>query len=401
MAATTEQSNQKRWVGLVKLVALTLLLASAGLLVGWLVGRWLMGNKGVSFGTRISGLQMALLVLLALLAMQLMVVLHEAGHLIGGALAGYRFQLFVLGPLLIIRDYDHRIRFKLNRQIHLAGGAALALPPDGNSTPRALLSMLVGGPLTSLIVALILGLYIWIADTLGKLKTEPLGELVVSTLLITSFVGSLAIAIVTLIPTRMGMMASDGFRILNLLRNTRAAAYDVALVGVIAAAQAGRRPSHWNTLKLDHLVQADAEPTSESLTALLFLYYVYLDTGRAAEAVQCLDNALQSPALHKVLRPTFALERAYCAAIFEHDTAHAEQLLTQVGSHYPEKHSLLRAQAAVAAASNSEDRDAKLYAARTALGARKLQPDALAFETELLDRIAALHHTVLLMPVQS
>lgn len=151
------------------------------------------------------------------LAFLLIAAWHELGHLVGGWLSGFRFTLFIVGPLKIERTHN-RTKLGLNRNLSLAGGLAASSPPPGTrlntaDMKRALFRIVAGGPLFS---------------TLGALLLVP------SSLLLASLPGlaialgitgalSLIIALVTMIPLRTSGFRSDGARLLQLLRGGEAA----------------------------------------------------------------------------------------------------------------------------------------------------------------------------------
>ncbi|MGK7312515.1 MAG: hypothetical protein ACN0LA_09770 [Candidatus Longimicrobiales bacterium M2_2A_002] len=76
---------------------------------------------------------------------------HEAGHLLAGRLVGFRFLLFIVGPLRVAREGD-RVQVGWNRSLSLAGWLAATGPtPDRLERLRRRTAIMVaGGPLTSL-----------------------------------------------------------------------------------------------------------------------------------------------------------------------------------------------------------------------------------------------------------
>ncbi|NDJ11314.1 MAG: hypothetical protein EBY17_08990 [Acidobacteriia bacterium] len=141
----------------------------------------------------------------------LALALHEAGHVIAGLSAGFRFHLFVAGPLRIQRDGD-RITFRLNRIASLWGGVAACTPQTfGPELAGKMLQFTAGGPMFSALGAIML----WPAFVLRN--TSPNAA---ACLLVLGFISG-ALCFATLMPMRLGGFVSDGGRILMLLRGER------------------------------------------------------------------------------------------------------------------------------------------------------------------------------------
>ena len=82
------------------------------------------------------------------------ILLHELGHLSGGLLRGMRFLLLIVGPLRLRRTISGlRLDWFLNSGTF--GGLAAALPDPQRPIRGQLLPLIVGGPLASLLLALL------------------------------------------------------------------------------------------------------------------------------------------------------------------------------------------------------------------------------------------------------
>lgn len=92
----------------------------------------------------------------ALVAGWLQVVLHEAGHLVGGLLSGYRFVSFRVGNLVILRQQGH---LQLRRMAMAGtGGQCLMAPPEPYDPKMPTQLYNYGGVLMNLLVSLLAGL---------------------------------------------------------------------------------------------------------------------------------------------------------------------------------------------------------------------------------------------------
>src|SRR5947209_4273195 len=69
---------------------------------------------------------------LTLLALFLVLPIHELGHLVAGILQGFRFQLFIVG-LLGIKRVGNGIKLYLNKNIGYMGGVTATVPVGHNN----------------------------------------------------------------------------------------------------------------------------------------------------------------------------------------------------------------------------------------------------------------------------
>ena len=131
---------------------------------------------------------------------------HELGHLITGLMNGFRFELFVVGPLGIRREED-KIKVYFNKSLAYFGGIAATSPVDDNhnANARKFAWILLAGPIASILFAIICyGLAYWV----GK----PLGVVFYTGALI-----SIAIFFATTVPSRSGIFFTDRKRFQRLV----------------------------------------------------------------------------------------------------------------------------------------------------------------------------------------
>ncbi len=134
------------------------------------------------------------------------IVIHEAGHLVMGLATGYRFISFRIGPFAFIRE-NGRIKLRLYTVMGTAG-QCLLMPPETDSPENApYLLYHLGGGLFNIITAAICGIFMLVTDS----KTADL-------LLGTAMVLSLFLGLTNLIP--MGKAsANDGTNLYLLKRS--------------------------------------------------------------------------------------------------------------------------------------------------------------------------------------
>jgi hypothetical protein len=321
----------------------------------------LMGDSAAGMPGNLGG--MALLVVGAVTALILVLAVHEAGHVIGGRLAGFYFMLVIAGPLKISRSAG-RMSFGFNSSLTLMGGVTVCMPDGGgHSLARRMALLLAGGPLMSLLVGAV--------ALLGYGVAAPF----IATNLLTAFgaalalmvgVGSLAMALVTAFPWQIAGVYSDGARVLALLKRTPAAARWSALNLLSSMDLAGQRPREWDP---DLVIQSTARPDNslDYVSGAMYAYYAALDRGDAATAGQWLVHALDRlDALPKAFRAAYRVEAAYFAGRWRQDPDRARALLDQVGDDCPvNRASRLRAEAALLLAEG--DRAAAVDRAREGL----------------------------------
>ncbi|MDR3313228.1 MAG: hypothetical protein LBS96_02080, partial [Oscillospiraceae bacterium] len=85
------------------------------------------------------------------------VVLHEAGHLAGGLLSGYRFVSFRIFSWVLFKE-DQKLRFRRSRQGFVVGQCLMAPPEEGEAF-RFMLYNLGGGLFNAIatVLCLLLG----------------------------------------------------------------------------------------------------------------------------------------------------------------------------------------------------------------------------------------------------
>lgn len=134
------------------------------------------------------------------------IVIHEAGHLVMGLATGYKFISFRIGPFTFIRE-NGRIKLRLFSVMGTAG-QCLLMPPETDSPENAPYFLYhLGGGLFNIITAVICGIFMLITDN----KTADL-------LLATMAILSLFLGISNLMP--MGRAsANDGTNLYLLKRS--------------------------------------------------------------------------------------------------------------------------------------------------------------------------------------
>lgn len=314
---------------------------------------------------------------IGLAAMWLAILAHEVGHLIGGALARFRFQLLVVGPLRVERGGD-RVRVRLNRDPSLSGGIAGLLPTGTHALPRRLGLMVAGGPAVSFLLA-------------GAAAALIGGPLAGAPALLKNLLGMMMIisgglGVVTLIPMRFSGFSSDGARLLRLARGGPQAKREAAMLSLVGIYLAGTAPRDWP----GETVRAVAEPrdgSSDEVTAQLLVYSHLLDRGDTAGARLALHRALELADQYPLpFVPGLMAEAAFFEGFVTRDATAARAYLAEVPEKSPavKPYDRLRAEAALALAEG--DRAGAAERIRRALATT---PADDAFRRALLEQMAA------------
>ena len=154
-------------------------------------------------------------ILLAALSFIISSAVHELGHVLVGIAEGFKFHLFIAGPLGVKRDQNDRVVLYFEKNISLWGGIAATLPAqDDEDNYKKFGRILLGGPLTSII--------------LGSITIIP-GILFSQNFLILLGLMSLGIGTISLIPMRNGAFYTDGGRWLRMHKNEATKAVEMAI----------------------------------------------------------------------------------------------------------------------------------------------------------------------------
>ena len=162
------------------------------------------------------------IMVLGIIAMAFIVLAaHELGHLLAGLAQGFRFELFVVGPLGIKREED-KVKVYWNTNLSYYGGVAGTSPLDDHpDNARRFARVLLAGPLASLLFAAICFL-------LASLIQHP-----VAVLLFAGGSISVAIFFATTVPSRTGMFFTDRKRYQRLVQPGKDQEVELAMLRIL------------------------------------------------------------------------------------------------------------------------------------------------------------------------
>jgi hypothetical protein len=284
------------------------------------------------------------LVTAVFLTLFLTTAVHELGHLLAGKLVGFRFNLLIIGPLCLSRE-GSKLRLGLHKSFAIFNGLTGSNPAGNQDLPRRLLIFTLGGPLASLIQAL-LTIFLFLRWQGDVHFTNHFAWAVEGMALLAIFSTLYFLSSIKPGSYYSGQPA-DGGRIMGLLRGGPVAKRWCALAALYGADQQGQRPRDWDESLIQQALQG-FDHTQDGQNARLLAYQWALDNGRIAEANRWLEEAI-------AIRPTWmpgtpvrlVWEKVYFSARYLHDAAQARQILSQIRQNLSNQSQHLRAEAAV------------------------------------------------------
>ncbi|ASR43081.1 hypothetical protein BEN78_06490 [Xanthomonas citri pv. mangiferaeindicae] len=163
------------------------------------------------------------------------IVLHEAGHAVGGLSRGMHAIAFGVGPFRLERR-DARWHWRRGGGIRGIGGFAALLPSGERGLSRLDQAIfLLGGPMANLVTAAVLfACATWLPMPV-QLAAAGLGSAIAAALM----------GLGNLLPMHIAGWRSDGRGLWDLLRRTPDAALHLQINQLMALSLAGVRPRDW------------------------------------------------------------------------------------------------------------------------------------------------------------
>lgn len=293
----------------------------------------------------ISDIVIGLIVILGLVVAS--AIVHELGHLLGGRVVGFRTMMFGIWPIVLVRTTVGPWRVRVHASLASGMGFVLSVPTETDNLRRRLLCGTGAGPGASLLGG-VLGLAVFFGLTPER-AAHSSGTLTLALVAGAGGLISLAFAFVSLLPMRdVTGDATDGARLLELLRGGKEAEVQGALSVLVGLSLSGVRPRRWDPALLQ---SALAAPPTAGLgeVARFFAYESALDRDNFTEARRFLHDTLAAGEHSSGKgRPEVLLEAAWFAAVHDDDPATARERFTLAGARgTTEAHERLIAEAAV------------------------------------------------------
>lgn len=276
-----------------------------GGVIGYFVGAQVdqTGLFGLPLPEKLIALALMLLGIIALL--MLVIIIHEAGHLVFGLLSGYRFVSFRVMSLMWIKR-DGRLRLK---RLTLAGtgGQCLMAPPEMVNGRFPVVLYNLGGAIMNLLsVPVFLGLWFLVRGVTWLAFLTAMGAAL-----------SLATALFNAIPLKTKLISNDGHNALELGKNPQALRAFWLQLTINAYLVEGARlrdlPEEWFVLPSE-------EDMQNGLVASLGVICAnrLMDERRFAEADRLMAHLTAGPfAVAGLHRGLMMCDRIYCELIGE------------------------------------------------------------------------------------
>ncbi|UOE58947.1 M50 family metallopeptidase [Priestia filamentosa] len=186
------------------------------------------------------------------------ITIHELGHVIFGKIAGFEFNCFTTGPILIEKNAEG-IKLRENKSWEFAGGMALMMPPFVQKEKMGSKQILysAGGPILSLLFSLI--------SFILYNQMEHIALLFFSLV-------NLGIFVVTMIPSGKGESGSDGYFIFLLLKNNEKSLSLLENTLIYREFLSNKKPNDWNEEYIQ-LAKQKAPSIDNIMYATMVYYY--------------------------------------------------------------------------------------------------------------------------------
>ncbi|MGE0208900.1 MAG: hypothetical protein AB7S42_07160 [Lysobacteraceae bacterium] len=256
-----------------------------------------------------SGAQIGLGAIGAMLAIWPQMLVHEAGHVALGRLAGLRAYLLGLGRLRLERTGRGWRGYRGAQALGL-GGFALMLPRDADFGRAAFCALGLGGVIANLAAS---AACVIAMDGFapGQAWSPVLGGAAVT---------GFAMAVVNLVPFRHHGWSTDGMILLQVLRGDAVGRARFSAMRLLGLSYAGARPRDWPRALMPEACGIE-DPLMRAHIHALHLASA-LDAGEAASAeAHARELVAMFPVLPPVVRGPVALAVAGHIAVLRRDPA--------------------------------------------------------------------------------
>ncbi|HJU89542.1 MAG TPA: M50 family metallopeptidase [Gemmatimonadaceae bacterium] len=290
---------------------------------------------------------------LLMIATGLIVIgVHEFGHFLVSRLAGFRTISVTVGPVRFVKTANG-VRIRSAESWQLGGGMLVCLPRHETNLRARWMCTVAAGPAFSLLLAfggwLVAPPFgfdekaiVAIAGTIG-----PIGTVWWVSLLPTVSVVSFIAAVASLIPTRRGLLFTDGAQLRLLARGGAEADRWCSQIMITAAARGGVRPRDWDPNWIARVTTPRDDSAQEALGQLGAFYWA-LDQGNSTLALAHLTRAHELlETLPPLLRALVHLDTAFYDARIRGDLRSARDSLGKSDVPGVPRFARLRTEAAV------------------------------------------------------
>jgi hypothetical protein len=245
----------------------------------------------------------------------LAVLVHELGHLVGGLSQGMRFLLFIVGPFRV-RQTASGIKADWYLRAATFGGLVATVPTSSNPPRRVWLALIAGGPVASLVLALLLTAAAFGAE--GRVAAYAWLTAAISA----------ATFLTTAIPAKAGGFLTDGRQFIEVLRGGPSVAHRNALTAIFGEGMAGTRPRERDAAAYERALALTGHDPLRDVGTWLLAFHRALDERDFDAASRWIDQvALHHDDYPIGFRQALANEVAFFAARYRQEPERAAQWL--------------------------------------------------------------------------
>lgn len=260
----------------------------------------------------ISGLLLAIYI-----AFVIQVIIHEAGHLVGGLMSGYSFCSFRIFRFMWIKENGRLTCKRLS--LTGTGGQCLLAPPEIINGHMPVVLYHLGGVLMNTAAALFFGGLFFVFRHVPFL----------STVLLLLAIAGLLLTFINGVPMHMNGIDNDGYNTLSLKRHPEAVHSFWAQMKITEELSRGKRlkdlPETWFWIPTDEEMK-----NSMNAAAGVFFCNRLMDAQRFDEADTCMAHLLEiDSGMADIHRRLMTADRLYCELIGSNRAEILPQLLTK------------------------------------------------------------------------
>lgn len=289
-----------------------------GILIGMLIGFFLgeAAGAGMAQIPSVGGglIWLGVLLVVFVLLIYLQIAVHEAGHLVGGLLSGYRFSSYRIGSLMLLREQGKLVLRRLS--IAGTGGQCLMAPPPMVDGRMPYVRYNLGGALANLAAAAVF-FVLWLVGR-GNVWLGPIWLI--------GWVVGVLFALTNGIPMRLGLVDNDGRNALSLGRDAAALRAFGLQMQINAALADGVRlremPEDW------FAVQESDMHNTMTATIAVFACNRLMDRHEFAEADARMTALIEDESAILGLHRNLLIADCIWCALMAGDTARAGMLYT-------------------------------------------------------------------------
>lgn len=258
--------------------------------------------------------EMAIELVLMLIAFPLQLIIHEAGHLVAGLISGYSFSSFRIYNIMFVKEGE-RVRVK-RHSVPGTAGQCLMIPPETEDGKAPVIFYNLGGALLNLIS-------IPLCFLLARVFFYH--DFIYAFFILLALDGFI-VAATNGIPMKLGTVNNDGSNARELWKNDEANLIFCNQFKVIEAITGGKRiremPKEW-------FFMPSEAGMKNSVTASGALFYLnrLMDEGKNGEALELINRLLNmDSALIGLHRYMLMSEKVTLTLILEMDNAELREI---------------------------------------------------------------------------